>query len=91
MKLTQMIVKGKVQGVFFKANTQKKAKLLGLKGYVRDLENGNVQVIVCGVEEKIDMLLDWVNRSPEGTRVNDIELKTFEVDKVFKTFSIREN
>jgi len=91
MKLTQMIVKGKVQGVFFKANTQKKAKLLGLKGYVRDLENGNVQIIICGVEEKIDMLLDWINRSPEGTQVNDIEIKTFEVDKVFKTFSIREN
>jgi len=91
MKLTQMIVKGKVQGVFFRANTQKKAKLLGLRGYVRNLENGDVQIIASGVEEKIDMLLDWVNRSPEGAEVNNIELKTFEVDKVFKTFSIRED
>jgi len=91
MKLTQMLVKGKVQGVFFRANTQKKAKLLGLKGYVRNLESGDVQVIVSGVDEKIDMLLDWINRSPEGSEVNDIELKTFDVDKVFKTFSIRED
>jgi len=91
MKLTQMLIKGKVQGVFFRANTQKKAKLLGLKGYVRNLENGDVQVIVSGVDEKIDMLLDWINRSPESSQVNDIELKTFDVDKIFKTFSIRED
>jgi len=91
MKLTQMLIKGKVQGVFFRANTQKKAKLLGLKGYVRNLENGDVQIIVSGVDEKIDTLLDWINRSPEGSKVNDIELKTFDVDKIFKTFSIRED
>jgi len=91
MKLTQMLIKGKVQGVFFRANTQKKAKLLGLKGYVRNLKNGDVQIIVSGVDEKIDTLLDWINRSPEGSQVNDIELKTFDIDKVFKTFSIRED
>ena len=91
MKLTQMIVRGKVQGVFFRANTQKKAKLLGLKGYARNLEDGSVQIIVSGVDEKIDTLLDWINRSPEGSQVNDIELKTFNIDKVFKTFSIRED
>ena len=91
MKLTQMIVRGKVQGVFFRANTQKKAKLLGLKGYARNLEDGSVQIIVSGVDEKIDMLLEWINRSPEESRVDDIELKVFEIDKVFKTFSIRED
>jgi len=91
MKITQMIVKGKVQGVFFRANTQKKATLLGLKGYVRNLENGDVQVIASGADEKIDILLDWINRSPEGAEVHDIELKTFDIDKEFKKFSIRKD
>ncbi len=89
MEVTQILVEGKVQGVYFRAKTQKKAKMLGLTGYVKNLQDGMVQIIVSGVAEKIDLLIEWINRSPEGSRVDNIEIKTLETDKVFKTFSIK--
>jgi len=50
-------VEGKVQGVYFRASTAKKATSLGLLGWVRNLENGRVELLAQGTPEALDQLL----------------------------------
>ena len=57
MKCVHLLISGKVQGVFFRDNTRKKAEELGLKGYAKNLEDGTVEVVAEGNEEKINDLI----------------------------------
>ncbi|AWB11098.1 acylphosphatase [Thermodesulfobium acidiphilum] len=79
---------GKVQGVYFRAFTQKVARNLGLKGTVRNLRDGSVEVIAVGEEEKINELLKELKRGSPGSKVIDIEVKKDLNDLDFKDFKI---
>lgn len=65
-------VSGKVQGVWFRASTQDKAKELGLTGWARNLPDGRVEVIACGDKDKIDELHKWLNQGPEMAQVTEV-------------------
>lgn len=81
------IVSGKVQGVWFRANTQKKAHELNLSGWVKNLPNGDVEVLACGPESAIHELHNWLKHGPELAKVEKVaheelpweEHNTFEV------------
>ncbi|HEM55893.1 MAG TPA: acylphosphatase [Thermodesulfobium narugense] len=79
---------GKVQGVYFRAFTQKVARNLGIKGTVRNLRDGSVEVIAVGEEEKINELLKELKRGSPGSKVIDIEVKKDLNDLDFKDFKI---
>ena len=66
----QIIVTGNVQGVFFRAKTKDHADHLGLKGYVRNLSDGSVEICVMG--EKIDALLDALNKEPLPIQIDQM-------------------
>ncbi|MBS3104870.1 acylphosphatase [Candidatus Woesearchaeota archaeon] len=87
MKCTHLIVSGRVQGVFFRDNTRRKAKELGLTGYAKNLENGNVEVVAEGNEEKIKELIEFMRESPGVAKVKGIEIKHKEPEN-FKNFEI---
>jgi acylphosphatase len=84
-----VLVSGKVQGVFFRANTKDLAKKLGLKGWVRNTEDGNVECIFEGEKEKIEEMIDFVRKGPPGARVEDVEIKWEEFRNEFEDFRIR--
>jgi acylphosphatase len=65
-----MVITGRVQGVFFRYNTKKRADLLSLKGYAKNLEDGNVEVVAEGPEHKLQDLLDWCKQGPEQAQVD---------------------
>jgi acylphosphatase len=65
-------VSGKVQGVFFRANTADVANRLGVKGYVRNLSNGKVEVLAEGSEDKLNLLLRWLKRGPIWSKVDQV-------------------
>ena len=75
-------VSGKVQGVCFRAETQVQAQRLGLTGWVRNTEDGCVEVMACGDEKAINLLTDWLAIGPARAKV--LELKTSE--KPFQDF-----
>ena len=75
MKSIHLIVSGRVQGVFFRANIKRKADELNLKGYAKNLENGDVEVVVEGSEEKINELIEFIKNGPGISKVKDITLK----------------
>jgi len=59
---TKFRVHGKVQGVFFRANTEKKAASLGLKGWVRNVKDGTVQGVAEGDPPKLAEMKHWLEK-----------------------------
>jgi acylphosphatase len=67
-----------VQGVFFRAEAQARAESLGVAGWVRNAEDGSVEAVFEGDEERVESMLDWCRRGPSGARVDDVEVETEE-------------
>ena len=67
------LIYGKVQGVGYRAFTQSAARLLGLKGWARNLSDGRVEVLVLADQEKIDEFESALRRGPPHSRVDRLE------------------
>lgn len=65
-------VSGKVQGVFFRDSTQKKARELQLTGWVKNIPNGNVELVACGERDSIMILIEWLWDGPPAASVNNV-------------------
>ena len=75
-------VSGKVQGVFFRASTQRQAKQLGLRGKAVNLEDGSVEVVACGEADSLEQLHGWLRKGPRLARVEDVEASDVDVAEV---------
>ena len=62
-----------MQGVFFRANTKKKAEELGISGWVRNLSDGRVEAVFEGEEERLNELINWCKESIPLARVEGVE------------------
>ncbi len=82
MKCANLTVSGKVQGVFFRENTSRKAVELGLTGYVKNLEDGNVEVVAQGDENKINEIIEFIKNNPGHSKVKEVEIKYKEMEKL---------
>ncbi len=70
MKLCiKSFVKGRVQGVFFRAATREQAQALNLTGWVRNLSDGRVEILACGEKENLEKLLSWLQHGPDMAQV----------------------
>jgi len=87
-KQAQIIVKGKVQRVFFRDFTQKNATELSLTGWVRNLSNSNVEVLVEGEEREILKLIGRLKIGPPAARVKEVTIKWQSASGGFNNFSI---
>lgn len=70
---TKFLVKGRVQGVGFRYFTSYEAQKLGLTGYARNLENGDVEVLACGKQESIDALHKWLYQGSPHANVTSVQ------------------
>ena len=80
-------VKGKVQGVFFRARTKDKADELGVKGWVKNTEDGDVEVLAQGSADLVDQFEDWCRQGPSRARVLSLERSDRESEE-FTSFNI---
>ena len=69
----RFLVSGKVQGVCFRANTQEQARRLGLRGYVRNLHDGRVEVLAVGDVQAVERLEQWLKHGPPSAHVERLE------------------
>jgi len=67
------IVNGRVQGVFFRASTQRQAQQLGISGYAKNLSDGSVEVLACGDADAVQQLSAWLWVGPPASRVTAVE------------------
>jgi acylphosphatase len=85
----KMVVSGRVQGVYFRMFTQKKAKQLAIKGCVRNLDDGRVEIIAEADSDNIEKLIQWSHKGPITARVDQVDLFELEIDEAFTSFEIR--
>ena len=78
MVCKRITVIGKVQGVYFRASVQEVAISLGLLGEVRNLPDGNVEVIGCGPVDQVQQLIDWCHEGPPSARVERVLVEDLE-------------
>jgi len=69
----KVIISGKVQNVFFRDSTQKKAKALKLTGWVKNTNDGNVELMACGERDHITELTDWLWQGPPDAEVSNVQ------------------
>ncbi|MFW6067352.1 MAG: acylphosphatase [Myxococcota bacterium] len=88
LKRIQMVVRGRVQGVFFRASTQREARQLGLSGWVKNRPDGSVEIVAEGEEDQVKDLLAWAQHGPTTARVDKVETKWRSYTGEFSDFRI---
>ena len=73
-------VKGRVQGVFFRASTRRVAESLGIRGHAINLPDGAVEVLACGEADALDQLAEWLREGPAQARVDDVIARDIETE-----------
>ncbi len=82
-------VSGRVQGVFFRSETQDEALRHGLTGWVRNLPDDRVEAVFEGEKENVEKLIDFCRRGPPGARVTKVDVTWEDCTGQFKSFTIR--
>ena len=88
LKQVQLIVRGRVQGVFFRASTQREARRLGLTGWVKNRGDGSVEILAEGEEDGLKDLIAWANRGPSASRVERVDVRWRSFSGEFPDFRI---
>ncbi len=83
-----LTIQGLVQGVFFRVSTVEVASRLGLKGWVRNLPDGSVEVVAEGRKKKIDDMIRWCHQGPPGAQVQNVQLQWEDYQGAFEHFSL---
>ncbi len=90
MKTVKAIVSGKVQGVGFRMYTCAQAQKLGVTGYVRNLRNGDVEIVATGTTAVVDALIEWAKSGPPSAVVNNLQLEAIDNEsEKFTDFTVR--
>jgi len=84
-----LIIEGRVQGVWFRDSTRKEAISRGITGWVRNLPDGNVEVVAEGEKDMIEELVAWCHQGPPYARVTRVNRIDEPWKGEFDTFKIR--
>lgn len=88
-KTVHLLIKGRVQGVFYRASAKEKALNAGLTGWVRNTKSGDVEILVTGTESDLNQFINWCKTGPSKARVEEvtvtdnpfISFETFEIHR----------
>lgn len=78
MTRVRVVVRGRVQGVFFRAEARARADSLGLAGWIRNLPDGSVEALFEGEPELVESMVAWCRRGPSGADVDEVEARAEE-------------
>lgn len=82
-------ISGSVQGVFYRVSAKDEADKLMLKGWVKNNDEGQVEIEVQGGEKNVQEFIDWCKKGPDGAEVQDVEITKLEGFEDFRNFSIK--
>lgn len=68
-----VLVEGRVQGVYYRASAEAKARSLGLTGWIRNLPSGKVEAVIEGPEDKVIEMIEWCKVGPIAAHVTDVK------------------
>ncbi len=75
MTRVRVRVRGRVQGVFFRAEARARAESLGLAGWVRNLPDGRVEAVFEGEDDRVESMVEWCRRGPAGAEVEAVDVE----------------
>ncbi|BBO73896.1 acylphosphatase [Desulfosarcina widdelii] len=84
-----LIISGKVQGVYFRAETQRAALRLGVTGWVRNKRDGTVEADVEGAKKNVMALIDWCKSGSPLSRVDRVDVRWENYQGSLDTFEVR--
>ncbi|MEO8799670.1 MAG: acylphosphatase [Polyangiaceae bacterium] len=87
-KCVQLIVRGRVTGVYFRASAQREAKRLGITGWVRNRNDGSIEIMAEGDEDVIKELVSWSHHGPTAARVDGVDVRWRGYSGEFSGFAI---
>ena len=82
-------VTGRVQGVWFRQSTREQAEFHNVRGWVRNLSDGRVEVMMVGEPNAVRQLEAWLSIGPELARVADVEVELVDTPEAFDGFEVR--
>lgn len=82
-----LLIKGKVQGVFYRASAKDVAEQLKLTGWIRNTVDGDVEAVACGDEDRIKEFIEWCNKGPRKAEVYKVVV-TEKEEEHFESFRI---
>jgi acylphosphatase len=83
-----VLISGKVQGVWYRASTKQKADEVGVTGWVRNTDDGNVEAVFEGEKTQIDEMIAWCWIGPQRAQVTDIKMLPARSDESFTCFTV---
>ena len=83
------LISGRVQNVWFRDSTCRRARELGVGGWVRNLDDGRVEATFEGDADRVAQALDFVRQGPPQAQVEDVEITETSISDAAPTFSIR--
>ena len=88
-KRIHIFVTGRVQGVFFRQSTRVMAIKNNVNGWVRNLDDGRVEIVAEGEESNVNTLANWCKTGPANSRVDEFELSEENSTGEFENFEVR--
>jgi len=83
-----VLVSGFVQGVNFRYYTMQHAKSLKLKGGVKNILDGKVEIVAQGSKQDLEKMIDWLSHGPSSASIDNVSVRWYKPTKNFKKFSI---
>jgi acylphosphatase len=83
-----VVITGRVQGVFFRLETQRAAERFGVNGWVRNQRDGSVEAVFEGGREAINALLAWCRKGPPRASVEDVDVQWQDFIGEFSKFRV---
>lgn len=87
MPTRYLLIKGRVQGVYYRASAKDMARKNGLTGWIRNTPDGHVEAIASGNEDQLELFINWCRQGPRGARVTEVDIQLVE-DAEFDSFKI---
>jgi acylphosphatase len=87
-KRIHLVVRGRVQGVYFRASAQREARRLGLTGWIKNRGDGGVEIVAEGEEDQVKDLLVWSQHGPSTARVEELDTRWRSYTGEFSEFKI---
>lgn len=87
MPTIHLLIKGKVQGVFYRQTAKQIAKKLSLTGWIKNTEEGDVVARVTGNRDCLDQFISWCRTGPEKAQVTNVSV-TEETEILFESFEV---
>lgn len=81
-------IHGRVQGVFYRANTRETAQSLGLTGWVKNRPDGTVELVAEGPTSKLEELVEWAHEGSPAARVDRVDVEWSDATGEFSGFRI---